>query len=103
MQASLPKFVKMVRIADLGQGSEPLRILGVRWLREGAASEDRDGMKAEEGDFINLEIALAYRSRPSSKTVSSKVKNAHLLLEFYLAGAIPFRKYTNSMIPMYKF
>ncbi|KAF3937825.1 hypothetical protein ABW19_dt0206722 [Dactylella cylindrospora] len=90
MQASLPRLVKMVRIADLGQGSEPVRILGVRWLREGAAAEDRDGMKAEEGDFINLEIALAYRSRPSKQTVSSKVKNAHLLLEFYLAGAIPF-------------
>ncbi|KAF3912740.1 hypothetical protein ABW20_dc0100349 [Dactylellina cionopaga] len=79
----------MVRVADLGQGNEPLRILGVRWLREGAATEDRDGMKAEEGDFINLEVALAYKSRPSDKSVSSKVKNAHLLLEFYLAGAIP--------------
>ncbi|EPS38137.1 hypothetical protein H072_8155 [Dactylellina haptotyla CBS 200.50] len=91
MQASLPRFVKMVRIADLGQGNEPLRILGIRWLREGLADQDtKDGMKAEEGDFVNLEVAMAYKSRPSDKSVSSKVKNAHLLLEFYLAGAIPF-------------
>ncbi|KAK6501411.1 hypothetical protein TWF481_009251 [Arthrobotrys musiformis] len=89
MQASLPRFVKMVRIADLGQGNEPLRVLGIRWLREGAASESIDGMKAEEGDFVNLELAVAYKSRPSDKSVKSKIKNAHLLLEFYLAGAIP--------------
>ncbi|KAF3112864.1 hypothetical protein TWF569_000529 [Orbilia oligospora] len=89
MQASLPRFVKMVRIADLGQGNEPLRVLGIRWLREGAASQSIDGMEAEEGDFVNLELAVAYKSRPSDKSVKSKVKNAHLLLEFYLAGAIP--------------
>ncbi|KAF3929911.1 Tricalbin-1 [Arthrobotrys entomopaga] len=90
MQASLPRFVKMVRVADLGQGNEPFRILGIRWLREGLADQDtKDGMKAEQGDFVNLELALAYRSRPSDKTVKSKIKNAHLLLEFYLAGAIP--------------
>ncbi|KAK6532548.1 hypothetical protein TWF281_006733 [Arthrobotrys megalospora] len=89
MQASLPRFVKMVRIADLGQGNEPLRVLGIRWLREGAASQSIDGMEAEEGDFVNLELAVAYKSRPSDKSVKSKIKNAHLLLEFYLAGAIP--------------
>ncbi|KAK6358146.1 hypothetical protein TWF730_007500 [Orbilia blumenaviensis] len=89
MQASLPRFVKMVRIADLGQGNEPLRVLGIRWLHEGAASQSIDGMKAEEGDFVNLELAVAYKSRPSDKSVKSKIKNAHLLLEFYLAGAIP--------------
>ncbi|RVD85506.1 uncharacterized protein DFL_003827 [Arthrobotrys flagrans] len=89
MQASLPRFVKMVRIADLGQGNEPLRVLGIRWLSEGAASQPIDGMKAEEGDFVNLELAVAYKSRPSDKSVKSKIKNAHLLLEFYLAGAIP--------------
>ena len=35
MQASLPKFVRMISVEDLGQGSEAVRILGVRWLPTG--------------------------------------------------------------------
>lgn len=147
MQASLPKMVKMVSVDDMGQGSESIRILGVKWLPTGAASKSvgsdgqlhkenkssqndrtdpgqsqdadgeggpnsnvkrsdnnenpaqqegeevalREGMEAEEGDFINLELALAYRSRTSSKSLKTKAKNAHLLLKFYLPGgmAIP--------------
>ncbi|KAK3060686.1 hypothetical protein LTR53_020034, partial [Teratosphaeriaceae sp. CCFEE 6253] len=115
MQASLPGFVQMVSVDDVGQGSESIRILGVRWLPSGAAGrsvgengklktdeqgkggqsdrtvpgegevdngakhtkggkkDDSDdgeesggdgngmavaeGMEAEEGDFINLEVA----------------------------------------------
>jgi hypothetical protein len=38
MQASLPSMVRMVAVEDLGQGSEALRILGVRWLPTGAAA-----------------------------------------------------------------
>ncbi|KAI0403337.1 hypothetical protein F4802DRAFT_571781 [Xylaria palmicola] len=147
MQASLPKAVKMVSVDDMGQGSESIRILGVKWLPTGAASQSvgsdgrlrdgndstqndrgdpqrsqdtgsgrdsnddvkatnenesptqqeqdevalREGMEAEEGDFINLELALAYRSRTSSKSLKTKAKNAHLYLKFYLPGgmAIP--------------
>lgn len=147
MQASLPKVIKMVSVDDMGQGSESLRILGVRWLPTGAASrtvksdgnlqnadkkagsdrtdpenaqenaEDddatdkggseqnddegadskqkeqeqtaiREGMEAEEGDFINLELALAYRSRSSGKSLKAKAKNAHLYLKFYLPGGV---------------
>ncbi|KAI0398109.1 hypothetical protein F5Y17DRAFT_412319 [Xylariaceae sp. FL0594] len=130
MQASLPKAVKMVSVDDMGQGSEAFRILGVRWLPTGAASQsvgsdgqlrkddnqgDRtdpeklensnskgdaggtdeqeqvamhEGMEAEEGDFINLEMAVAYRSRSSSKSIRAKAKNAHLYLRFYLPGGL---------------
>jgi Ca2+-dependent lipid-binding protein len=145
MQASLPKAIKMVSVDDMGQGSEAIRILGVRWLPTGAASQSigpdgklsgkndssqndrtdpqklqdnkgrgdsngnekdtgnhnespkqqeqeevamREGMEAEEGDFINLELALAYRSRTSSKSFKAKAKNAHLYLKFYLPGGI---------------
>ena len=38
MQASLPKSVRMISVEDLGQGSEAIRILGVRWLPTGAAA-----------------------------------------------------------------
>ncbi|KAI1390707.1 uncharacterized protein F4822DRAFT_394229 [Hypoxylon trugodes] len=147
MQASLPKVIKMVSVDDMGQGSEAIRILGIRWLPTGAASQTvgsdgqlrhddkgtgsdrtdpgnpqgsadsqetnveetseqdnakgkdpkqeeqeqvaiKEGMEAEEGDFVNLELALAYRSRSSGKSLKAKAKNAHLYLKFYLPGAV---------------
>ncbi|KAF2831902.1 hypothetical protein CC86DRAFT_339940 [Ophiobolus disseminans] len=120
MQASLPSMVRMVAVEDIGQGSEALRILGVRWLPTGAAArsitsdgklkspdaekEDRtvqddgegqgegqlkrqDTMEAEEGDFVNVEIAFAYR--PSTgRGIKSRAKHAHLYLAFYLPGKV---------------
>ena len=151
MQASLPKMVRMVSVDDLGQGSEALRILGVKWLPAGAASKDvsvdgtieheknksndrkvpgqgevdsdgaakngkdkgspnqrkndethepesndenmAEGMEAEEGDFVNVELGFAYRaSSEREKTLKSRAKNAHLYLAFYLPGGIRFRR-----------
>ncbi|KAF5019882.1 hypothetical protein F66182_8118 [Fusarium sp. NRRL 66182] len=119
MQASIPKVIRMVSVEDIGQGSESLRILGVRWLPTGAAAravdEDgqlmsrqqsdndtkekdgessdsstniQDGMEAEEGDFINLEVAFAYRTRSTSKSLKERTKDMHLYLAFYLPGNI---------------
>ncbi|MCJ1471796.1 hypothetical protein MMC13_000437 [Lambiella insularis] len=151
MQASLPRIVRMVSVEDIGQGSETIRILGIRWLPTGAAArsvsldgkiqpkheEDSDrkaagqgevadnvkpddsqtkkedgkspdggkqdekdteadkediaeGMEAEEGDFVNMEVAFSYRAKSSGKGLRKKVKNAHLLLAFYLPGKIKF-------------
>ena len=143
MQASLPKLVQMVSVNDIGQGSEAMRILGVKWLPTGAAarsvttdgelksgSEDNDrkvsgegqteqangsnnsnespndqngggqteqgedgaqqqineGLEAEEGDFINMEIAFAYRARASKRSIKDRSKDAHLYMAFYLHG-----------------
>ena len=126
MQASLPSMVRMVAVEDLGQGSEALRILGVRWLPTGGAtrsvgsdgnlkspdqekgdrtvedSDDngqgqddqpqQDTMEAEDGDFVNVELAFAYR--PSTgKGIKSRAKHAHLLLAFYMPGNIKIRKF----------
>ncbi|KAH8885012.1 hypothetical protein GQ53DRAFT_879311 [Thozetella sp. PMI_491] len=116
MQASLPKVIRMVSVDDIGQGSEAIRILGIRWLPTGAASQSidqdgrlskskgndrqdskegeqqeqsiREGMEAEEGDFVNMELAFAYRTRSSGKSIKRKAKNAHLYLKFYLPGGI---------------
>lgn len=89
LQASLPKLIHGVKVADIGQGSEPLRILAIRGLPPGDASESKDGMQAEEGDFINLEVAVAYRSRPNSGTgLKARSKNAHLLMQFWATGGI---------------
>jgi hypothetical protein len=142
MQASLPKLIRMISVEDIGQGSESLRILGVKWLPKGAATHtvsaegkieknrptkpkesDRtdpdqgnmenpegddagdksnskenpqesenmaEGMEAEEGEFVNLEIAFAYRSRPSGHGMKSRSKNPHLYLAFYLMANIKF-------------
>jgi len=147
MQASLPKLVRMVSVEDLGQGSESIRILGVRWLPTGAAAKgvsvdghiksgnqqnetDRkvpgegqvddtaesdqssdqeknresengddqqqqgteeniaEGLEAEEGDFVNVEVAFSYRASSSGKGMKVKAKNAHLYLAFYLPGKL---------------
>lgn len=149
MQASLPKIVRMVSVDDMGQGSESVRILGIRWLPTGAASQSVDeqghlkkpeenkssdrtipgageqdqsaeadddeddqrteeekksaqqkkqkeqeeeamraGMEAEEGDFVNMEVAFAYRARSTGKSIKGKANHAHLYLKFYLPGGI---------------
>lgn len=148
MQASLPRLVRMVSVDDIGQGSESIRILGIRWLPAGAAarsvssngkldkkkpdskqsdrtvpgegevqesqakynkdsspngkeqSSDKktqdeqeneqtaEGMEAEEGEFVNVEVAFAYRARPEKKNTKNRAKNAHLYLAFYLPGNI---------------
>lgn len=154
MQASLPKLVRMISVEDLGQGSEAIRILGIRWLPTGAAAKnvsvngntisgknkegndrkvpgegnlgneteslkdgesnengdhnqiDKDeegddeniaeGMEAEEGDFVNIEVAFSYRASSSGKSLKVKSKNAHLYLAFYLPGGIRLRKSVDS-------
>jgi hypothetical protein len=131
MQASIPSVIRMVSIDDLGQGSEAIRILGVKWLPTGAASQSVDsdgnvkeddsekgndrkvsgegeqkesdhadgddeqsgqdlqeGLEAEQGDFVNLELAFAYRARSSGKSLAARAKNAHLYIKFYLPGGI---------------
>ena len=150
MQASLPKLVHMVSVNDLGQGNESFRILGIKWLPTGAASQsvdvdgnlkpaqsqetsdrvdpgegeeeddekddkdDKDapakkesakkeqeekskqqekeavaeGLEAEQGDFVNVEIALAYRARSSGRSLKAKAKNAHLYIKFYMPGGV---------------
>ncbi|ATY64903.1 meiotically up-regulated [Cordyceps militaris] len=122
MQASIPKIVRMVSIEDIGQGSEPLRILGIRWLPSGATSETlrpKDGtgkdegdktrakdaaasnpfgphvMDDEEGSFVNLEISFAYRTRASSRMAKQRNNDLHLFVAFYLPGNIKIPVWVN--------
>ncbi|KAF9457832.1 hypothetical protein BDZ94DRAFT_166478 [Collybia nuda] len=89
LQATLPALIHGVRVADIGQGSEPMRILGIRWLDAGEAAEERDGMKAEEGDFVNMEVAVSYRARTTKGSgLRGRSGNAHLLTEFLVAGGM---------------
>ncbi|KAK0461108.1 uncharacterized protein EV420DRAFT_1619590 [Desarmillaria tabescens] len=86
LQATLPKLVHGVRVADIGQGTEPLRILGVRSL----SANETSGTKPEDGDFVNLELAVAYKARSVGQDagLTGRSRNAHLLMEFYLSGGI---------------
>ena len=72
-----------------GEGSNPQDDRVKTGDEQGGSPGERAGMEAEEGDFINLELALSYRSRSSGKGIKAKAKNAHLYLKFYLPGGVP--------------
>lgn len=49
-----------------------------------------EGLEAESGDFLNLEIAFSYRaSTTKGKGLKEKSQNAHLYMVFYLPSNIP--------------
>ena len=60
--------------------------------KEGDEENVAEGMEAEEGDFVNVEVGFSYRASSSGKGIKEKSKNAHLFLAFYLPGGIRFRK-----------
>ncbi|KAG6827444.1 hypothetical protein H0H92_011741 [Tricholoma furcatifolium] len=93
LQATLPKFVHGVRVADIGQGCEPLRILGMRSLEVKHVDRETAGVGADEGEFFNLEVAIAYRAPTTnagehSKALKDRARNAHLCMEFLIAGGV---------------
>ncbi|KAF2266301.1 hypothetical protein CC78DRAFT_153539 [Lojkania enalia] len=47
-----------------------------------------EGMEAEEGDFVNIEIAFAYRPSTSARGMKERAKNAHLYMAFYLPANV---------------
>ncbi|KAK8844773.1 hypothetical protein IAR55_006623 [Kwoniella newhampshirensis] len=104
LQQSLPGFVDAVRITDLGQGSNPLRITSIRalpdqpgdegypksdWIDQGnpeIKSKDtagKDIMEDEAGDYYNFEVAFSYAALPGQGN-QLRAKNIHLLIEFFL-------------------
>lgn len=60
--------------------------------KEGEDENIAEGMEAEEGDFVNVEVGFSYRASSIGKGIKEKSKNAHLFLAFYLPGGIRFRK-----------
>lgn len=104
MQQSLPGFIDAVRITDLGQGTNPLRITHIRalpdqpgddgypkssWINQGddsVGSKDIAGKRIEEdeaGDYYNFEVAFSYAAMPG-KGGKARAKNIHLLIEFFV-------------------
>lgn len=99
MQASVPGIIENVRVAEISQGSNPLRILSLRALpddhmqemkqsihEENKKTKDPQEAAADEegGDYYNLEISFAYHALPSGQRASEKARNMHMQLVFYL-------------------
>ncbi|KAK1999992.1 C2 domain-containing protein [Colletotrichum falcatum] len=99
MVASVPGVIENVRVADISQGSNPLRILSLRALpdhhvqdikdeahKQNQKNTDPNELAAMEqaGSFYNLEASVAYHARPSGADVSSKARNMGMQLIFYL-------------------
>lgn len=60
--------------------------------RHAGGDDVQEGMEAEEGEFVNLELAFAYRASRLKNKLKDRVRNAHLYLAFYLPGNIKLRK-----------
>jgi Ca2+-dependent lipid-binding protein len=99
MQASVPKVVENVRVAEISQGTNPIRILSLRALpdshvedlkkairEENNKSKDSQEAAANEegGVYYNFEASFAYHALPSGKLASEKARNMHMQLVFYL-------------------
>lgn len=99
MQASVPGIIENVRVAEINQGNNPIRILSLRALpdthvkelkesihEENKKSKDPQEAAADEegGDYYNIEAAFAYHAKPSGTDSSSKARNMHMQLVFYL-------------------
>lgn len=99
MQASVPKVIENVRVAEIDQGSNPFRILSMRALPDSHVKEleksNREYNKKTKspaeaaanergGDYYNLEVSFAYHAKPSGTSSESKAANMHMLIVFYL-------------------
>ena len=100
MQASVPGIIEQVRVAEINQGNNPLRILSLRALPDSHVKELKESIHEENkktkdpqeaaadeegGDYYNLEVSFAYHAKPSSQSsASSKARNMHMELVFYL-------------------
>ena len=99
MQASVPGVVDNVKVNDISQGSNPIRVLSLRALpdshvkdlkeeirKEDAKNKDPQEAAADEegGEFYNLEATVAYHALPSGSDLASKARNMGLQVVFYL-------------------
>lgn len=77
---------------DEGSSGKDEQSKGDQQKKESDQENVAEGMEAEEGDFVNIEVGFSYRASSSGKGIKKKSKNAHLFLAFYLPGGIRFRE-----------
>lgn len=99
MAASVPGIIENVRVADISQGNNPLRILNMRALPDSHVKDIKDEVHKqnetqvdpnelaameEAGSFYNMEVSVAYHAKPSGQDIASKARNMGMQLVFYL-------------------
>lgn len=99
MAASVPGIIEHVRVADIQQGNNPIRILNMRALPDSHVQDIKDEIHKENertmdpnelaaaeqaGSFYNMEVSVAYHAKPSGEDVASKARNMGMQLVFYL-------------------
>lgn len=99
MQASVPAVINNVRVAEIDQGNNPIRVLSLRALPDSRVQDLKDyqheqnkktkdpqeaAAEEEGGDYYNLEVSFAYHAKPSGQSAASKARNMHMHLVFYL-------------------
>ncbi|KJZ78801.1 hypothetical protein HIM_01574 [Hirsutella minnesotensis 3608] len=99
MAASVPGIIENIRVADISQGTNPIRILNMRALPDSHVKDIKDEIHKENeknmdpnelaaveqaGSFYNMEVSVAYHAKPSSGDITSKAKNMGMQLVFYL-------------------
>lgn len=99
MAASVPGIIEHVRVADISQGSNPIRILNMRALPDSHVQDIKDEIHKKNetevdpnelaameqaGSFYNMEVSLAYHAKPSGADIASKARNMGMQLVFYL-------------------
>lgn len=113
MQASVPSIIENVRVSEIDQGNNPIRILSIRSLpddhvqdlKENIRKEDKKNKDPQEaaadeegGDYYNLEVSFAYHAMPTGGSASERARNMHMQLVFYLGVkglfGIPFPIFT---------
>ena len=77
---------------DNGPNEKDESSKGDEQKKEGDEENVAEGMEAEEGDFVNVELGFSYRASNSGKGIKEKSKNAHLFLAFYLPGGLRLRE-----------
>ncbi|KAL8729429.1 MAG: hypothetical protein Q9166_004738 [cf. Caloplaca sp. 2 TL-2023] len=73
---------------NAGQGTRDHADQAIYTDEDGSGQDQ--GLEAEEGDFVNVEVGFSYRASKTGKSMKVKAKNAHLYLVFYLPGNIRF-------------
>ena len=118
MQASVPGIIENVKVADISQGNNPLRILSLRALPDNHMQDVKDEMRKENekrmdpqelladeagGDYYNLEASFAYHAKPE-KSMSAKAANMGMQMIFYLGVKglfgvpLPICKYSDFLL-----
>ncbi|KAM0473445.1 hypothetical protein ACHAPX_008192 [Trichoderma viride] len=99
MAASVPGVIEHVRVADISQGSNPIRILNMRALPDSHVQDIKDEIRKENektmdedelaavsqaGAFYNMEVSIGYHAKPSGADIASKARNMGMQIVFYL-------------------